>query len=72
MNVRIDDYPYPSFPRVPQEGLRIRINGQVRVITDVVVDANTSEFQCVSKPVVDPEEQHERTTEVQRATRRRS
>lgn len=53
LNIIIDDIPYPRFPIVPREGLRLRISGQVRVISEIEVNPEDASIVCRT---VSPEE----------------
>lgn len=54
LNVIIDETPYPRFPIVPREGLRLRIGGQVRVINEIEIDPVSASIVCKT---VSPEEE---------------
>ena len=46
LNVIIDDMPYPRCPIVPREGLRLRIGGQVRIVSEVEINPENAEIVC--------------------------
>lgn len=55
MHVRIDGKVFTSFPQVPQIGTRVRINGAVHIITEVIVEPG-GEFECTSTKEADDAE----------------
>ena len=53
MHVKIDDKIFTGFPQVPTVGTRVRIGGEVRIISSVIIEPD-GEFECVTEP--DPED----------------